>query len=541
MQPIEKLAKKRKYTGKEAGQLYVYQNMQSILNARGEDAANYVTQEKFNKIMESFPSEYEYKFMSMYAAAYKAILKIYNNRPHEAAAFHTGMELLINALREIKTSARLMKAIKEYRDASKPAPADDIEGMNLIYRLQDEIKHPSNPKIRRLLLRARDIKATADKSALYYIFIEEIGFFKCSDGKNRDKLFISIDYKEIIEQAYFLGAEFVEACLSKRIDNYVPSKYKAYVDIALKELMQNPERAIKNTPINLDIAYALNLLGYRDGGGMRSGEWRPIAWEYQPSKYIEEINVSEYDVIRTLAYGIPEIQSDITKSGAIENFQSNFPELFAALLSDENGGILNRAQNKIKNMIFDEIDEPDENEAAVSSLTGTIEAIALTSLSLENGHELKHYTEKNTMYLISYWTAFNAVCLMIEKIFDIADFSRVFAVSNEAIKEKTSEYNALLYEVYGIIGGLYGDYIETEMNRETIKRRIKESFIPLPDKADMLLAISETTRKKTRAIIMRRYRMRDISFFENINTTIQEVMKLEEAQNEADRKKRRNP
>lgn len=543
MQPIEKLAKKRKYTGREAGQLYVYQNMQSILNARGEAAANYVTQEKFNKIMESFPSEYDYKFMNMYAAAYKAILKIYNNRPHEAAAFHTGMELLINALKELKNSAELAKAIKEYKDARKPAPAE-IEGMNLIYRLQQEIEQPKNKKIRLLLERAKHTKATAGKCASYYILIREIGFFQCSDGEKREKIHFRVNYKEMIAEAYYKGADFVEACLSEKIEDYSkakPSNLKSHIDTALKELMQNPEHAIKSNQINLDIAFALNLLKCGDPR-LNSGQWRPIAWYYQSPNHIEEIEVSEYDVISTLANGISKIKPDITKSGAIEHFKMFYPELFAALAANENGGILTRAQNALIDTFFDEVDEPDEEietiEAAVSSLTGTIGAIALISFEILNGDELKHYTEKNTEYITKYWTAYNNICQMIEKVFDVTDFSYVFAVPEETIREKISEYTRRLYKVYGIIGGLYGDYGIEERNREAYKRRIKESFPLLSTNG--LISISPKTYKKVKADISRRYRMMDLPFFENIHTVIQEVMNLEEAQNEADRKKRRN-
>ncbi len=493
MLPIEKLIKKRKWTGREAGQLFIFQNMQAVLAEQEEEAENYVSQDKFNKIVSKFASENDHKILKMYSTTFRAIMRLYENRTHEAAAFYTGMELLIETLKEIKNSAELMKAIKEYEDSTKQPPEDKIEGMNLVYRLQEEIKTPKSKKIRAILERAKHTEATADKGIAAYILVKGIGFFECNDGKRRENIEFCDDYQDKIAKAFFEGYEF-------------PSR--------LKELANTPETALKISA-NIIVAKRLNLLSCEN--------YAPIGWEYAS---VSDIKTSEYDVIKTLANGITKIKSNTERAEIIDVLQNSFPELFAALSTEAKGGLFDRAQNAILDTFTDEYECEDEDEeekkTAISSFIGNIESIAVVNMLLPKGTEIKHYTEKNTKYIVRKWAAFNATCTMIETVFDVTDFSHVFCAHFDAMQEKITEYNNLLYNVYGIIGGLYGDYGIIEENQATFKKRIKATFEPLL--FDELTAIFPEAYKKIKYYMNNRYREVNIPYFENINDVIQTII-----------------
>lgn len=234
---LEELLKIKKWTGKDAGLLYLYSTKNDILNARNETTEKFaITQEKFNTILKKISvSPKEFKEFNFYAKFQGMLMDVEKLGRFYSEQLSNHLGQLHNHFASFLTDLRIESKIKHFNisDEEKNSIYEELNGLFMLNMLLSNIDEPSGAAF----------KADFDNS--YKIIIKNLAFFY-SLNYVYDEIFKRYDMNFLDElkfvpifverQIHFINQNFEEllnllsAEDAKKIKKlYVPIDYKKLI------------------------------------------------------------------------------------------------------------------------------------------------------------------------------------------------------------------------------------------------------------------------------------------------------------------------
>jgi len=238
---LEELLTIKKWTGKDAGLLYLYSTKNDILNARNETTEKFaITQEKFNTILKKISIiPKEFKEFNFYAKFQGMLMDVEKLGRFYSEQLSNHISKLHTHFASFSTDLRIESKIKQFNisDEEKNCVYEDLNGLFMLNMLLSNIDEPSGEAFK------------ADFETSYKIIIKNLAFFY-SLNYVYDEIFKRYDMNFLEDlkfvpifverQIQFINHNFEELLTLLSADDAKKIK-KLYVPIDYKKLIPSDD------------------------------------------------------------------------------------------------------------------------------------------------------------------------------------------------------------------------------------------------------------------------------------------------------------